>query len=67
MSQMDKMGSMAKYTLTLTRRWSKDDIEKKHYSTQTWTWMTWTYILFNIFSILLIHVQLWPSRPTVFS
>ena len=29
MSQMDKMGSMAKYTLTLTRRWSKDDIEKK--------------------------------------
>ena len=30
MSQMDKMGSMAKYTLTLTRRWSKDDIEKKN-------------------------------------
>ena len=29
MSQMDKMGSMAKYTLTLTRRWSKDNIEKK--------------------------------------
>ena len=50
MSQMDKMGSMAKYTLTLTRRWSKDNIEKKNnYSTQTWTWMTWTYILFNIF------------------